>query len=225
MNRDGWLWYLRALEKFALLGAPAVVTLLFWKRRGVRCGTLYNASWANPIAYLLWLTAMTVVSILSHSRVSDWMVFSFLPASLAVFFPLLLSVGSLILCFLCARAKRVEAGVYRTAKPAYAHSVGLLSRCTELVPDWRGSSAAEMPTEYLTNLPSRKGRIEEAAQRVVAPVPLHAISKSEPIHSVSKTLHTFTGDGGVPSRQASHPSNMLNSQGCASLAHHKSAPR
>jgi hypothetical protein len=52
-----------------------------------------------------------------------------------------------------------------------------------------------------------------------------APAKYKPIHPVSKTLHTFAGGGGMPSRQASHRSNMLNFQGCASLAHHKSAPR
>lgn len=108
MNSEGWLWYMRGLERFALLGAPAVATLLFWRRRGVESRTIYRVSWANPLAYLLWLVALTIVATLGHSRVFSWMVFSFLPASLAFFCPSLMSVGSFILCFLSAGSKQVE---------------------------------------------------------------------------------------------------------------------
>lgn len=108
MNAAGWLWSLRALEKFAFLGVPAIVTLLFWKKRGVGCARLYRASWANPSVYLVWLLAMAIVAILSHHAAFRWMVFSFLPSSLAFLCPFLLSVGSLILCVFCIRTKPSE---------------------------------------------------------------------------------------------------------------------
>ena len=106
MNADMWQWCLRALEKFALLGAPAIAILLFWKRRRVESVALYRASWANPFGYLLWLIAMNTTAVLSHSTAFRWMVF--LPATLAFPLPLLSCVGSLFLCLLCVRAKQVE---------------------------------------------------------------------------------------------------------------------
>jgi hypothetical protein len=108
MNADMWQWCLRALEKFALLGAPAIAILLFWKRRRVESVTLYRASWANPFCYLLWLIAMNATAILSHYTALRWMVFSSLPATLAVGLPFLSCIGSLILCLLCVGAKQVE---------------------------------------------------------------------------------------------------------------------
>ena len=109
MNSELWQWCLRAFEKFALLGVPAILILLFWKRRGVVASmTLYRASWVNPIGYLLWLAAVIVVSNLSHFPAFSWLAFSILPACLYFFCPFLLSVASLILCLLGVRSKREE---------------------------------------------------------------------------------------------------------------------
>jgi hypothetical protein len=108
MNTYMWQLCFRAIEKFALLGAPAIAILLFWKTRRIESGALYRASWANAFGYLLWLVAMTTTAILSHYSAFRWMVFSPLPATLAFFLPFLACVGSLLLCLLCVRAKQIE---------------------------------------------------------------------------------------------------------------------
>jgi hypothetical protein len=116
MNSELWQWCLRAFEKFALLGVPAAVILLFWKRRGVVASmTLYRASWVNPIGYLLWLAAVIVVSNLSHFSAFSWLTFSVLSAGLYFFCPFLLSVGSLILCPVGIKIQTGGAGVYCSA--------------------------------------------------------------------------------------------------------------
>ena len=102
------VWFLRGCERFALLGVPTIIVLLLWRRKGVERRTLYQASWANPFAYLLWLAAMILVAILFHRPRFLWISSTLVPASLAFAYPLLLSFGSLILCVLCVRAKQKE---------------------------------------------------------------------------------------------------------------------
>ena len=70
--------------------------------------TLYRASWANPVGYLLWLAAVIVVSNISHSSAFSWLTFSVLPAGLYFFCPFSLAVGSLILCLLGIKSKQGE---------------------------------------------------------------------------------------------------------------------
>jgi hypothetical protein len=48
----------------------------------------------------------------------------------------------------------------------------------------------------------QKRVIKKAAQRLAAPSPVPRHPKSNPIHPVSKTLRTFSGDGGAHSPQA-----------------------
>lgn len=108
MNFERYSWCIGALVKFTLLGAPAVVALWVWRRRGLDCRKLYYVSWANICVYLLWAAAMSLMSVLTHYRAFLWLTFSALPAALAFFIPLLFSFGTLVLCFLSVIAKRNE---------------------------------------------------------------------------------------------------------------------
>jgi hypothetical protein len=108
MNPEMRLFCLKALAKFGLLGLSAIVTLLIWKRRHVESKNLYQASWANPVGYLLWLAAVTIMVVLNKSSAFGWMVSGSLPASLFFFLPFLFMFGSLCLCLLCFGAKREE---------------------------------------------------------------------------------------------------------------------
>jgi hypothetical protein len=44
------------LFKFAALGIPAIVFLLWWRRIGVVSKGLYKSSWTNVGCYLAWLS-------------------------------------------------------------------------------------------------------------------------------------------------------------------------
>jgi hypothetical protein len=108
-------WMLRALEKHALLGTPAGVTLLLWRKKRVEARARYRASWANMWGYLLWVVAVILTSILSHIPVLlshipvlQRVVFSWFPATLAVFCPLFFAVGYFILCLSCVKAQLEE---------------------------------------------------------------------------------------------------------------------
>jgi hypothetical protein len=70
--------------------------------------------------------------------------------------------------------------------------------------------------------PSRKGRSQKQPSALQ---PFHATKVQAYPPCFEDFAHFSRGGGGVPSHQANHTPNMLNSQGCASLAHHKFAPR
>ena len=109
LNTERYVWCIGALVKFALLGAPAVVTLCLWRRLGPERRTLYHVSWTNISVFLVWLAAMSFISIMSGSQAyRDWVAFSGLPAALAFFIPFLSAVGSVILCLLGLVAKPEE---------------------------------------------------------------------------------------------------------------------
>lgn len=46
--------------KFATLGIPVVVALLWWRRAGVLSRRLYTSTWTNVAAYPMWLGVVIV---------------------------------------------------------------------------------------------------------------------------------------------------------------------
>jgi hypothetical protein len=105
LNAESWHWILRSLEKFALFGVPASITLLFWKRRRIKARGVYRASWANVCGYLLWLLAVILTAKLSHIPA---VTFSFLPATVAFVWPFFAAIGPFILCLFCMRGEMEE---------------------------------------------------------------------------------------------------------------------
>jgi len=109
MDSERYGWCIGALVKFALLGAPAAVTLWFWRRRGPDSQTLYYFSWANISAYLLWCAAISFMSILGGTQAyRDWINYSGITATFAFLIPLLSSFGSFVLCLLFVMVKQGE---------------------------------------------------------------------------------------------------------------------
>lgn len=105
MNIESWHWILRSLEKFALFGVPASITLVFWKRRRVKARGVYRASGANVLGYLLWLLAGVVMAMLFHIPA---VTFSFLPATVAFLWPFVAAIASFVLCLLSIPAEMKE---------------------------------------------------------------------------------------------------------------------
>jgi hypothetical protein len=129
----------------------------------------------------------------------------FLPASqLGCFLPFLIVRWISHLVFLVRDSETGREGVYPSAKSAYAHSLGLLSRCTELVSDWCGSSA----TRYLTNLPCRKGASKKPPSVLRSLVSLRAI-RSPNLSTMFRRLCTLFPGMGVCS-----PGKRVTAQTC-----------
>jgi hypothetical protein len=108
MTSEEWRWVLRAVEKFAALGVPALVTLLFWRRRRVEAVTRYRATWANFWCSVGWLAACVLTALFYHSAIFRNEYMSSVPLILLSFCPLLFGFASLILCLACFTAKRAE---------------------------------------------------------------------------------------------------------------------
>jgi len=93
------------LLRFAVLGIPAAV-LLLWKRAGILSKHLYSSSWANVIAYCVWLTLEVLLNrigrIPAAPKLFDALV-GFLIGS-----PLIASSCSLVLIILSLSAERDE---------------------------------------------------------------------------------------------------------------------
>jgi hypothetical protein len=94
------------LLRFAVLGIPAGAALLWWKRAGIHSKHLYSSSWANVIAYCIWLTLGVLLNrigrIPAAPKLFDALV-GFLIAS-----PLIASFCSLALIILSLFAERSE---------------------------------------------------------------------------------------------------------------------
>lgn len=93
-----WHWFLKTLTKSAVLGGPAIATLVFWMKRGVRSRTFYRASWANPFALLLWLILVAIGGWMNQSADLRGWIPSSLPGNVFFAFPFLFVFCSLALC-------------------------------------------------------------------------------------------------------------------------------
>ncbi len=81
--------------KFAALGIPAAVALVFWRATGVTSRRLHYLSCANVFSFLLWLLAAITLDHSGNRLFSTWMFSSAMGMLIA--FPLLAIVASLSL--------------------------------------------------------------------------------------------------------------------------------
>jgi hypothetical protein len=59
--------------KFVVLGLPAVMALLLWRRTGVLNRTMYALSWAGPLSYVLWLVGIIAFNWITPQRLGGWL--------------------------------------------------------------------------------------------------------------------------------------------------------
>lgn len=95
--------------KFGLLGLPAGVILIVWRRSGVLDKTWHALSWANLLGYVCWLLTLIAVAHTSTGPSHQWLVNA--ETGVLIFGPLagvLLSALLLIAVVFADKTQRVK---------------------------------------------------------------------------------------------------------------------